>query len=104
MGEAGQFLRQLKEGVNSADENAPFRKGFVRKYHLNACDFTFHEVKRTAASLEDAYRVASLEALNEKPNLALAVIREQHRELPDAANPYYTTKARLGAGCPCSTA
>ena len=97
VGEAGQFLRQLKEGVNSADENAPFRKGFVRKYHLNACDFTFHEVKRTAASLEDAYRVASLDALKEKPNLALAVIREQHRELPDASNPYYTTKARLMA-------
>jgi hypothetical protein len=97
VGEAGQFLRLLKEGVNSADNNAPFRKGFVRKYHLNACDFTFHEVKRTAASLEDAYRVASLEALKEKPNLALAVIREQHRDLPDAANPYYTTKARLMA-------
>jgi hypothetical protein len=97
VGEAGQFLRQLKEGVNSADDNAPFRKGFVRKYHLNACDFTFHEVKRTAASLEDAYRIASLEALKEKPNLALAIIREQHRDLPDAANPYYTTKARLMA-------
>ena len=97
VGEAGQFLRQLKEGVNSTRNNAPFRKGFVRKYHLNGCDFTFHEVKRTAASLEDAYRVASLEALKEKPNLALAVIREQYRDLPDAANPYYTTKARLMA-------
>ena len=27
VGEAGQFLRQLKDGINSADENAPFRKG-----------------------------------------------------------------------------
>lgn len=27
----------------------------------------------------------------------MAVIREQHRELPDAGNPYYTTKARLMA-------
>lgn len=97
VGEAGQFLRQLKDGINSADENAPFRKGFVRKYHLNACDFTFHEVKRAATSLEDAYKAASLEALKEKPNLAVAVIREQHRDLPDASNPYYTTKARLMA-------
>jgi hypothetical protein len=97
VGEVGQFLRQLKEGVNSADDSAPFRKGFVRKYHLNACDFIFHEVKRTIGSLEDAYRVASLEALKEKPNLALAIIREQHRNLPDAENPYYTTKARLMA-------
>jgi hypothetical protein len=97
VGETGQFLRHLNEGVNSAENSAPFRKGFVRKYHLNACDFTFHEVKRTAASLEDTYRIASLEALKEKPNLALVVIREQHRDLPDAENPYYTTKARLMA-------
>ncbi len=97
VGEAGQFLRKLKEGLNSTENNATFRQGFVRKYHLHACDFTFHEVRRTAASLEDAYKVASLEALKEKPNLALAVIREQYRELADAANPYYTTKARLMA-------
>ena len=97
VGEAGQFVRQLKEGVNSVENNAPFRKGFVRKYHLNACDVTFHPVKRSATSLEDAYRIASLEALKEKPNLALVVIREQYRALPDTVNPYYTTKARLMA-------
>jgi hypothetical protein len=97
VGEAGQFLRKLKEGINSTDENAPFRKGFVRKYHLNAADFTFHEVKRAASSLEDAYKASSLEALKEKPNLVVAVIREQHRELPDISNPYYTTKARVMA-------
>ncbi len=66
VGEAGQFLRQLKDGINSADEHAPFRKGFVRKYHLNACDFTFHEVKRAATSLEDGYKAASLAALRHK--------------------------------------
>ena len=97
VGEAGQFLRQLKDGINSADENAPFRKGFVRKYHLNACDFTFHEVKRATNSLEDTYKAASLEAIKEKPNLVVTVIREQHRDLPDASNPYYTTKARIMA-------
>jgi hypothetical protein len=97
VGEAGQFLRQLKDGINSADEHAPFRKGFVRKYHLNACDFTFHEVKRAATSLEDGYKAASLAALNEKPNLVVAVIREQHHDLPDLSNPYYTTKARVMA-------
>ena len=97
VGEVGQFLRTLKDGINSADENAVFRKGFVRKYHLNACDFTFHEVKRAAMSLADAYKASSLEALKEKPHLAVAVIREQHRDLPDAENPYYTTKARLMA-------
>jgi hypothetical protein len=97
VGEVGQFVRQLKEGINSAENNAPFRKGFVRKYHLNACEFVFHPVKRLSTSLEDAYRFASIEALRENPNLALAVIREQHRELPDTVNPYYTTKARLMA-------
>ena len=97
VGEAGQFLRQLKEGVNSADEKAPFRNGFVRKYHLNSCDFTFHEVKRSVTSLEDAYKSASLEALREKPNLAVAIIREQYPDLPDPSNPYYTTKARMMA-------
>lgn len=97
VGEAGQFLRQLKDGVNSPDEKAPFRMGFVRKYHLNSCTFTFHEAKRATGSLEDSYKAASLEALKEKPNLALAVIREQYRDLPDASNPYYTTKARLMA-------
>ncbi len=97
VGEVGQFLRQLKEGNKSADINGNFQNGFLRKYHLISCDFTFHEVKRTAPSLEEAYRSASLEALGEKPHLALAVIREQHRDLPDIANPYYTTKGRLMA-------
>ena len=97
VGEVGQFLRQFKEGVPSTDDNAPFRQGFVRKYHLNSCDFTFHEVKRAASSLEEAYKSASLDALKEKPHLAVAIIREQHRELPDSENPYYTTKARLMA-------
>jgi hypothetical protein len=97
IGEAGQFLRKLKEGVNTADESALFRKGFVRKYHLNVVDFSFHEVKRAHSSLEDAYKAASLEALQEKPNLVVAVIRDQHRDLPDVSNPYYTTKARVMA-------
>jgi hypothetical protein len=97
VGEVGQFLRQFKEGVHSTDEKTPFRQGFVRKYHLNGCDFTFHEVKRAAPSLEEAYKAASLEALKEKPQLSVAVIREQHRELPDSSNPYYTTKARMMA-------
>ena len=97
VGETGQFLQKLKEGISTSDENVVFRKGLVRKYHLNSCDFTFHEVKRGSTSLEDAYKTASLEALKEKPNLAIAVIREQHRELPDASNPYYTTKARMMA-------
>jgi len=97
VGEAGQFLRQLKEGIQSADSRPVFRKGFVRKYHLNSCDFSFHEAKRSAGSIEEAYRTAALEAMEEKPHLALAVIREQHRELPDTSNPYYTTKARMMA-------
>lgn len=97
IGEAGQFLKQFKDGFPSADEKARFRQGFVRKYHLNSCDFSFHAVKRTSSSLEEAYKAASFEALKEKPNLAVAIIREQHRELPDAENPYYTTKARLMA-------
>lgn len=98
IGEVGQFLRQLKDGVNSADENAPFRKGFVRKYHLISCDFSFHEVKRgSSTSLEDGYRDASLEAIRQKPHLAVVIIREQYRVLPDTSNPYYTTKARMMA-------
>ncbi len=99
VGDVGQFLRQFKDGVHSTDDKTPFRQGFIRKYHLNGCDFTFHEVTRTTAalSLEDAYKAASLEALMGKPNLAIAVIREQHRKLPDSSNPYYTTKARMMA-------
>lgn len=97
MGEVGQFLRQFKDGVHSTEETAPFRQGFVRKYHLNSCDFTFHEVKRAATSIEDGYKTASLDALKGKPHVAIAVIREQYRGLPDASNPYYTTKARLMA-------
>ncbi|MGC1782070.1 MAG: Piwi domain-containing protein [Acidobacteriaceae bacterium] len=99
VGEVGQFLRQFKDGVHSTDDKAPFRQGFIRKYHLNGCDFTFHEVKRTTATLplEEAYKAASLEALKEKPHLAVAVIREQYRQLPDSSNPYYATKARMMA-------
>jgi argonaute-like protein len=99
VGEVGQFLRQFKDGVHSNDENTPFRQGFVRKYHLNGCEFAFHEVRRTSASLslEEGYKAASLEALKDKPHLAVAVIREQYRNLPDSSNPYYTTKARMMA-------
>src|SRR5262249_30988264 len=88
VGDAGQFLRQLKEGIQAADEKGVFRKGFVRKYHLNSCDFSYYEVKRTADSVQEAYKTAALEALKENPNLALAIIREQHHDLPDASNPY----------------
>lgn len=94
VGEVGQFLRQMKEGVPSSKSDSPFRQGFIRKYHLNSCDFTFHEVKR-AVALEEGYKTASLEAIAENPHLALVVIREQHRDLPDSVNPYYTTKARM---------
>ena len=101
VGEVGQFFRLFKEGVHSTDDKLPFRQGFVRKYHLNGCEFTFHDVKRVASSSEEGYKTASLEALKEKPHLAVAVIREQYRELPDASNPYYTTKARMmGQGVP----
>jgi hypothetical protein len=96
VGEVGQFLRQLKDGVNSAEDTSPFRQGFVRKYHLNSCDFRFHEVRRSS-SLDEGYRSAALEALTTKPQMAIVIIREQHRELPDSGNPYYTTKARLMA-------
>lgn len=89
VGEVGQFLRQFKDGVHSTEENAPFRQGFVRKYHLNSCDFSFHEVKRAAGSLEEGYKAASLNALKEKPSLAIAVIREQYRDLPDCASRKY---------------
>jgi Piwi domain len=97
IGEAEEFLRQFKDGVHSTDERAPFRQGFLRKYHLHGCDFSFHAVARTSSSLEDAFKAASLEALLEKPHLAIAIIREQYRTLPDSSNPYYTTKARMMA-------
>lgn len=99
VGEVEQFLRQFKDGAHSTSDKAPFRQGFIRKYHLNSCDFAFHEVKRTTAalSLEESYRTACLEALKDKPHLAIAVIREQYRALPDSSNPYYTTKARMMA-------
>jgi hypothetical protein len=104
VGDVGQFLRQFKDGVPSGDETAPFRQGFVRKYHLNGCDFTFYEVKRATSSLEEAYKAASLEALRDKPHLAVVIIREHFRSLPDSSNPYYTTKARMMAqGVPVQT-
>lgn len=96
VGEVEQFLRQFKDGIHSTDENAPFRQGFVRKYHLNSCDFSFHEVKQ-GLPVEEGYKSASLDALKAKPNLAIAVIREQHRQQQDTLNPYYTVKARMMA-------
>jgi len=99
IGDVEEFLRQFKDGVHSRNPKAPFRQGFVRKYHLNSCDFVFHEVRRatSTSSLEESYKAASLEALKDKSHLAVAVIREQYRELPDTANPYYATKARMMA-------
>lgn len=94
VGDVGPFFRQFKDGVQSSDERLPFRQGFVRKYHLNSCDFSFHELKRSS-NIEESYRTAALDALKEKPHLAVAIIREQYRDLPDSSNPYYTTKARM---------
>lgn len=102
-GDVGQFLRQFKDGVNATDENAPFRQGFLRKYHLNSCDFSFYEVKRSS-SLDGSYRDAALESLKAEPDLAFVIIREQYRNLPDSGNPYYTSKARIMAqGVPVQT-
>jgi hypothetical protein len=102
-GEVGQFLRQFKDGVGATDDRTPFRQGFLRKYHLHSCDFTFHEVKRSA-SLDESYRTATFEALKTKAHLAVVIIREQYRDLPDVSNPYYTSKARIMAqGVPVQT-
>lgn len=93
-GDVEQFLGQLRDGINSTDERAPFQQGFLRKYHLTKCDFTIHEVKPRTA-LHEAYKDAALEALQREPHLSIVVIREQHADLPDETNPYYVTKAAL---------
>ncbi len=99
-GEVEQFLGNLRDGFPSHSENAPFRQGFIRKYHLNSCDFAIEEVK-AGGSLHDAYKEAALKAIGEEPHLALTVIRAQHWELPDAINPYYVSKATfMGQGVP----
>ena len=81
VGEIEQFLRQFKEGVHSTDDRAPFKQGFLRKYHLNSCDFIFHAVRR-GSSPADGYKSASLQSLkSHKPHIAIVVIRKEHRQV-----------------------
>ena len=97
VGEVEQFLRQFKEGVHSTSDRAPFKQGILRKYHLNSCDFVFQEVA-PSSSPANSYKIASLQLLkNYNPHVAIVVIRKEHRQLADAENPYYVTKASLMA-------
>lgn len=97
--EIKQFMLQFRDGFSSDHSKNPFGQGFVRKYHLNSCDFVFQEVPpHSSDSSAESYKKATLELLNKvHPNLAIVVIRDRHRDLIDKDNPYYTTKASLMA-------
>jgi hypothetical protein len=91
-GQVEIFIRKFQEGIPNS---ARFAKGFVRKYHLNACNFklvTFVD----GPNIPLNYKEAVLNAVAaESFDLALVVIREEYHELRGESNPYLVTKAAL---------
>lgn len=91
-GRVEQFLREFKNGIASSKR---FQKGFVRKYHLEDCQFEIHSFEE-GGSPGHSYREACLDAINSGSyDLAIVVIREEFHSFNAATNPYLVTKSAL---------
>jgi hypothetical protein len=103
-GDVEVFLRKFKDGAPLPDTRArgpdtrhsfqPFAQGFVRKYHLNDCQFVFQAFD-PGVQEGGAYRRACLRALDapSRPDLAFVIIRERHKLLTGDDNPYLVSKS-----------
>ena len=88
--------------VNGVPRTDIFATGFVRKYHLSACDVTF-EAFDSATGDVAAYKDACLAALEKprKPDLAFVITSEEQETLGGDASPYLVCKSTfMGQGVP----
>ena len=108
-GTAETFVRAFRDGV--AGGNA-YPGGFASTFRLANPQYVLQRVASTAGRRpHEAYRAAIEEALSaeQRPDVAIVVLLDEHGDLPDAVNPYLHAKALLlMAGIPsqeirCST-
>ena len=93
-----KFLDGLPDVKTRSGDRAPYAKGFIRRYGLEKPKVTtFTTTGATASDYATTCR-AAIEAATAggfEWNLALVQIDKDFKELDDAANPYFATKAIL---------
>jgi Piwi domain len=90
-GTAETFMQSFLNGVPRTDV---FAKGFIRKYHLGACDVTFEAFDSGTGDVA-AYKAACLAALGrpKKPDLAFVITSQEQEELSGDDSPYLVCKS-----------
>jgi hypothetical protein len=105
-GRMEQFAESLRYGFddklwNNDKKSNPYPTGLVGKYRLAKVDFEFEECSDQSSTSYKAAIKRLLERTSRLPDLALIQIREDFRQLPTVANPYYVSKAEfMAAGVP----
>jgi hypothetical protein len=94
-GDVEVFIRQFKDGVPSKPEkDIPYTQGFIRKYRLTSCEFSFFPILGTQEDSK-GYKEASLEALRtyQGYDIVFIVIWEKFHLLHGEQNPYLVAKS-----------
>ena len=103
-GQVDAFLAKFLDGLpairtgSGEQSRAPYEKGFIRRYALEAPKVQTFTIR--GHSVQD-YVAASRQAIDTATaggfewNLAIVQIDKDFRELPDADNPYFATKAQF---------
>ncbi|GAA1575782.1 Piwi domain-containing protein [Dactylosporangium maewongense] len=97
-GAVDTFVRSFADGTRDGS----FAKGFIRKYHLNSCEFVYQYFDGGVRDAS-AYRQACKDLLEKgpRPDLAIVFVSEQQRQLSGNASPYLVAKSVLmGHGIP----
>lgn len=93
-GRVDSFAAQLRDGVVSNYNSAPYKQGFTRKYRLTTMSFDFYTIDSNLQKAE-AYRNAALLAARAGVDSAIVVVSEEDKSLYGAESPYFVTKATL---------
>ena len=92
-GRLEQFAIALRDGVE--EEEGLFSGGLVGKFRLTNVRLNFVEIGSDTAEGYAAAATVALEKLTQTPALALVQVREAHKQIPSARNPYFVAKARF---------
>ena len=98
-GRMEQFAKSLRDGIDGDD--GQFTGGLIGKFRLTNARFHFVKVEGDTAQGYAAAAGSALEELPQVPALALVQIREAHKRIISAQNPYFVAKSRfMRAGVP----
>lgn len=92
-GTAETFVKALRDG----DPRSAYPAGLAATFRLANPSFALQRVDSAAGRPHEAYRRAIETALSteQRPDVALVVLQDEHADLPDAVNPYLHAKALL---------